>query len=314
MMEKDAKIYVAGHRGLAGSAIMRTLAGQGYTNLVTRTRQALDLTRQADVEAFFREVKPEYVFLSAAKVGGIRANSLYPAQFCYENLMISANVVEAACRNGVKKLLFLGSSCIYPKLCPQPIREEYLLTGPLEETNEAYALAKITGMELCRFYRKQYGCDFISAMPTNLYGIGDNFHPENSHVLPALLRRFHEAKMSGAKKVTLWGTGTPRREFLYADDMADAAVYLMNHYSGERHINVGTGNDMTIAELAGAIAETVGYEGGVFYDSSKPDGTPQKLLDVSRLTGLGWRYRTELKDGLGMTYAWMRRQDALPEK
>lgn len=313
-MEKNAKIYVAGHRGLVGSAIIRQLTKQGYANIITLGHAELDLTRQAEVEQFFAREKPEYVFLSAAKVGGIYANSIYPAQFCYENLMISANVVDAAYRYGVKKLLFLGSSCIYPKLCPQPIKEEYLLTSALETSNEGYAIAKITGMELCKFYRKQYGCDFISAMPTNLYGVNDNFHPENSHVLPALIRKFHEAKVSGADHVTLWGTGAPLREFLYVDDMAEAMLYLMNNYSQESHVNVGTGKDVSIAQLANIIAEVVGYHGNIVYDTTKPDGTPRKLLDVSILSSLGWVYKTELKDGVAKTYDWYLKQETLVEK
>lgn len=308
-MEKHAKIYVAGHRGLVGSAITRQLQKQGYDNLIMRTHGELDLTNQAAVNAFFAEEKPEYVFLSAAKVGGIYANSVAPADFLYINLMISANVVHAAYTHGVKKLLFLGSSCIYPKLCPQPIKEEYLLTGSLEPTNEGYAIAKITGLEMCKFYRRQYGCDFISAMPTNLYGINDNFHPTHSHVLPALIRKFHEAKISNSPTVTLWGTGTPLREFLYVDDMAEAVVYLMNHYSGESHVNIGTGQDMRISELAQVIKRVVGFEGEIVYDSAKPDGTPQKLLDVSLLESLGWRWHTTLEEGVREVYAWYQTQN-----
>lgn len=308
-MEKHAKIYVAGHRGLVGSAITRQLQKQGYDNLIMRTHGELDLTNQAAVNAFFAEEKPEYVFLSAAKVGGIYANSVAPADFLYINLMISANVVHAAYTHGVKKLLFLGSSCIYPKLCPQPIKEEYLLTGSLEPTNEGYAIAKITGLEMCKFYRRQYGCDFISAMPTNLYGINDNFHPTHSHVLPALIRKFHEAKISNSPTVTLWGTGTPLREFLYVDDMAEAVVYLMNRYSGESHVNIGTGQDMRISELAQVIKRVVGFEGEIVYDSAKPDGTPQKLLDVSLLESLGWRWHTTLEEGVREVYAWYQTQN-----
>ena len=314
VMNKDAKIYVAGHNGLVGSAIIRQLQKQGYTNLITRSHKELDLTCQAEVQAFFQQEKPEYVLLSAAKVGGIYANSLYPADFCYINLMISANVIDAAYRAKVKKLLFLGSSCIYPKFCPQPIKEEYLLTSALEPSNEGYAIAKIAGLEMCKFYRRQYGCDFISAMPTNLYGINDNFHPQNSHVLPAIIRKFHEAKANGNDHVTLWGNGTPLREFLFVDDMAEAMVYLMNRYSGESHVNVGTGKDVTIARLAGIIADVVGFDGRIEYDTSKPDGTPQKLLDVSLLTSLGWTYSTELKDGIQLTYDWFRSQETLTEK
>ncbi len=314
MMERSAKIYVAGHRGLAGSAILRQLSKQRYENIVTRSHGELDLTRQAEVDAFFALEKPDYVFLSAARVGGICANSRYPAQFCYDNLMISANVVEAAFRHGVRKLLFLGSSCIYPRLCPQPIKEEYLLSGELEPTNEGYAIAKIAGLELCKFYRRQYGCDFISAMPTNLYGVNDNFHPENSHVLPALLRRFHDAKHSSAPSVTLWGTGAPLREFLFVDDMAEAVVFLMNRYSGERHVNVGSGKEVSIATLAEIIAGVVGYTGEIAFDPSKPDGTPRKLLDVSFLASLGWTSGTELREGITITYEWFVGQERFVEK
>lgn len=303
-MERTAKIYVAGHRGLVGSAVIRQLEKEHYDNLIVRGHQELDLTRQADVERFFEKERPEYVFLSAARVGGILANSLYPAQFCYDNLMISANVINAAYCYGVKKLLFLGSSCIYPKLCPQPIKEEFLLTSALETSNEGYAIAKIAGLELCKFYRMQYGCDFISAMPTNLYGINDNFHPQNSHVLPALIRKFHEAKVSGAESVTIWGTGTPLREFMYVEDMAEAVVFLMNHYSGESHVNIGTGKDVSIAGLAAMIADIVSFKGKIVYDTEKPDGTPKKLLDVSLLSSLGWSYRVELEDGIQRTYHW----------
>lgn len=303
-MDKSAKIYIAGHRGLVGSALHRNLIQSGYTNIITRPHLDLDLTRQAQVDWFFAEEKPTHVFLCAGKVGGIHANATYPAEFLYDNLMIITNVIEAAYRHGVKKLLFLGSSCIYPKLCPQPIREEYLLSSALEETNEAYAIAKITGIEMCKFYRKQYGCNFISAMPTNLYGMGDNFHPQNSHVLPAFLRRFHEAKRDGATQVTLWGTGRPMREFLYVDDLAEALVFLMNEYEGEMHINVGTGEDVTIAQLAEAVARVVGYTGEIVYDDTKPDGTPRKLLDVTRIHDLGWRHTVPLDEGIARTYAW----------
>ncbi len=304
-MEKSAKIYVAGHRGLVGGALLRALQQQGYTCIVTRTHQELDLTRQADVEAFFRQERPEYVFLSAAKVGGILANATYPADFIYQNLAIAMNVIHAAYIYGVKKLLFLGSSCIYPKLCPQPIREEYLLTSALEPTNEAYAIAKIAGLEMARFYRKQYGVDFISAMPTNLYGPGDNFHLAHSHVIPALLRKFYEAVRENKSEVVIWGTGTPRREFLYIDDLADALIFLMNHYSDERHINVGIGEDVEIRELVEIIREISGFLGKVVYDTSKPDGTPRKLLDVSRLSALGWKAKTSLYEGLQKTYKWL---------
>ncbi len=303
-MEKKSKIYVAGHRGLVGSSIIRELEKQGYTNIVTRTHAELDLTRQAEVEKFFEEEKIEYVFLSAAKVGGIQANNTYPAQFIYDNLMIETNIIHSAYKNKVKKLLFLGSSCIYPKLCPQPIKEEYLLTDSLETTNEAYAIAKITGIELCKFYRRQYGCDFISAMPTNLYGINDNFDLETSHVLPALIRKFHEAKERGDKEVVMWGTGKALREFLYVDDLANALVFLMNNYSEEIHVNVGTGEDLSIGELAETIKEIVGFKGEIVNDTSKPDGTPRKLLDVSLLNGLGWKHKTSLKEGIEEVYKW----------
>lgn len=303
-MEKNAKIYVAGHLGLVGSSIMRELERQGYTNIVTRTLAELDLRRQADVEKFFEEEKIEYVFLSAAKVGGIHANNTYPAEFIYDNLMIETNIIHSAYKYGVKKLLFLGSSCIYPKLCPQPIKEEYLLTDTLETTNEAYAIAKITGIELCKFYRRQYGCDFISAMPTNLYGINDNFNLETSHVMPALMRKFHEAKVNGDSEVVMWGTGKALREFLYVDDLANALVFLMNNYSDEIHVNVGTGEDLPIGELAELIKEVVGFEGKIVRDETKPDGTPKKLLDVSLLHNLGWKHKVELKEGIERVYKW----------
>lgn len=286
-MNKDSKIYVAGHRGLVGSAIVRNLEERGYTNIICRTHKELDLTRQADVEKFFEEEKPEYVFLAAAKVGGIHANNTRPAEFIYENLMIESNIIHSAYKYGVKKLLFLGSSCIYPKFANQPIKEEYLLTGELEPTNEAYAIAKITGIELCKFYRRQYGCDFISAMPTNLYGINDNFDLETSHVLPALIRKFHKAKINNQEEVVMWGTGKPLREFMYVDDLADALVHLMVNYSDEIHVNMGTGKDLSIGELAQIVKEVVGYEGKIVNDLSKPDGTPRKLLDVSRLEATG---------------------------
>lgn len=304
-MEKNAKIYVAGHRGLVGSAIVRALEREGYTHIVVRTHQELDLTKQAEVEAFFASERPEYVFLSAAKVGGILANATYPADFIYQNLAIATNVIHAAYTYGVKKLLFLGSSCIYPKLCPQPIKEEYLLTGSLEVTNEAYAIAKIAGLEMTKFYRQQYGCDFISAMPTNLYGPHDNFDLQNSHVIPALLRKFYEAKKNNQRSVTVWGTGSPRREFLYIDDLADALVFLMNNYSDELHVNVGVGEDVSIRELVEMIRRISGFEGEVIYDTSKPDGTPRKLLDVSRLFALGWRPKVSLEEGLRLAYQWM---------
>ena len=307
-MRADSRVYVAGHRGLVGGAIVRALATQGMTNVVTRTSAELDLRDQRAVNAFFAAERPEYVFLAAARVGGIHANSIYPAEFLRDNLLIQANIIDAAYRNGCKKLLFLGSSCIYPKLCPQPIKEEYLLTGPLEPTNEWYAIAKIAGIKMCQAYRRQYCFDAISAMPTNLYGPGDNFHPENSHVLPALIRRFHEAKEAGAPEVAIWGTGTPRREFLYVDDLAGALVFLMQEYSEEEHINVGCGQDVTIVELAKLVAEVVGYEGKIVTDLAKPDGTPQKLLDVGRIEALGWRAKTDLRDGVEKTYAWFKKQ------
>lgn len=303
-MNRDSKIYVAGHRGLVGSAIVRNLEERGYTNIICRTHKELDLTRQADVEKFFEEEKPEYVFLAAAKVGGIHANNTRPAEFIYENLMIESNIIHSAYKYGAKKLLFLGSSCIYPKFANQPIKEEYLLTGELEPTNEAYAIAKITGIELCKFYRRQYGCDFISAMPTNLYGINDNFDLETSHVLPALIRKFHEAKINNQEEVVMWGTGKPLREFMYVDDLADALVHLMLNYSDEIHVNMGTGKDLSIGELAQIVKEVVGYEGKIVNDLSKPDGTPRKLLDVSRLEETGWKYKTELREGIEKVYKW----------
>ena len=303
-MNKDSKIYVAGHRGLVGSAIVRNLEERGYTNIIYRTHKELDLTRQIEVEKFFEEEKPEYVFLAAAKVGGIHANNTRPAEFIYDNLMIESNIIHSAYKYGVKKLLFLGSSCIYPKFANQPIKEEYLLTGELEPTNEAYAIAKITGIELCKFYRRQYGCDFISAMPTNLYGINDNFDLETSHVLPALIRKFHEAKINNQEEVVMWGTGKPLREFMYVDDLADALVHLMLNYSDEIHVNMGTGKDLSIGELAQIVKEVVGYEGKIVNDLTKPDGTPRKLLDVSRLEATGWKYKTELRDGIERVYKW----------
>ncbi len=303
-MEKNSKIYVAGHRGLVGSAIVRNLEERGFTNIIGKTHKELDLTRQDEVEKFFEIEKPEYVFLAAAKVGGIQANNTTPAEFIYDNLMIETNIINSSYKNKVKKLLFLGSSCIYPKFAEQPIKEEYLLTGELEPTNEAYAIAKITGIELCKFYRRQYGCDFISAMPTNLYGINDNFDLETSHVLPALIRKFHEAKVDNAEEVVMWGTGKPLREFMYVDDLADALVHLMLNYSDEIHVNMGTGKDLTIGELAEIVKEVVGFKGKIVNDLSKPDGTPRKLLDVSRLESTGWKYKTELKEGIEKVYKW----------
>jgi GDP-L-fucose synthase len=300
----ESKVYVAGHRGLVGSAILRRLRGEGCENLVTRTHSELDLTDARAVNAFFEAEKPEYVFLAAAKVGGILANDTYPADFLWENLAIELNVIDASHRHGVEKLLFLGSSCIYPKFAPQPMKEEYLLTGELEPTNEPYAVAKIAGIKLCQAYNVQHRADFISVMPTNLYGPGDNFDLHTSHVLPALIRKFHEAKESGEPAVTVWGTGAPRREFLHADDLADACVYLMDEYSGSEPINVGVGEDISIKELAELVREVVSYAGEIVHDTTKPDGTPRKLLDVSKLHGLGWRAKVPLGEGIERTYAW----------
>lgn len=303
-MNKDAKIYVAGHNGMVGSAIIRNLKSRGFINIITKEFQELDLTRQMDVEEFFAKERPDYVFLAAAKVGGIFANNTYPAEFIYDNLMIETNIIHAAYKFHVTKLLFLGSSCIYPKLAPQPIKEEYLLTDSLEPTNEAYAIAKIAGIELCKFYRRQYNCDFISVMPTNLYGVNDNFDLKNSHVLPALIRKFHEAKISHSPEVVIWGSGEPKREFLYVDDLADACVYLMENYTGESHLNIGTGEDVKIIELAEIIKEIVGYKGNIVHDLSKPDGTPRKLLDVSKLHATGWKHRITLEEGIKTVYEW----------
>ncbi len=305
-MEKDTKIYIAGHRGLVGSAIERRLKRDGYANLVTKTRTELDLLDQKSVQDFFVTEKPEYVFLAAAKVGGIMANKTYPADFISENLRIQLNIIEAAHTNGVQKLLFLGSSCIYPKLAPQPIKEEYLLTGSLEPTNDAYAIAKIAGIIMCQSYRRQYGSNFISVMPTNLYGEHDNFDLETSHVLPALIRRFHEAKEANLPSVTLWGTGSARREFLYVDDLADACIHLMRTYNDSGIVNIGTGEDVTIKELAETIAKMVGYNGTIAWDTTKPDGTPRKLLDVSKLHELGFKHQTSLAEGIEKTYQWYR--------
>ena len=312
----DSKIYVAGHRGLVGSAIVRELEVRGFTNLLTRVHSELDLTDQVQVRKFFEDEKPEFVILAAAKVGGIHANNTYPAEFIYENLMIEANVIDAAYRNGVKRLLFLGSTCIYPKAVAQPMREDALLTDVLEPTNEPYALAKIAGIKLCESYNRQYGTDFRSVMPTNLYGINDNFHPENSHVIPALMRRFHEAKVSNASEVVVWGSGNARREFLYVDDMAaaslfvldlDEATYRANTQPMLSHINIGTGVDVTIREMAETMKQVVGFEGKLKFDTSKPDGAPRKLIDVSRLAAMGWRYSVSLEDGLRCTYEWFLR-------
>jgi GDP-L-fucose synthase len=303
-MDKNAKIYVAGHRGLVGSAIVRRLRAEGYGNILTATSKELDLREQAAVREFFDRERPEYVFLAAAKVGGILANNAWPADFIYQNLMIEANVIESARLAGVKKLLFLGSTCIYPKMAPQPLKEDYLLSGPLEPTNEWYAVAKIAGIKLCQAYQRQYGCKFISAMPTNLYGPEDNFDLESSHVMPALIRKFHEAKVNDEPTVTVWGSGKPLREFLHVDDCAAACVYLMEHYDGEEIVNIGVGGDLSIAELAALVKKVVGYEGEIVYDASKPDGTPRKLVDVTRINGLGWRAGITLEEGVRGTYEW----------
>ncbi|UTW63457.1 GDP-L-fucose synthase [bacterium SCSIO 12741] len=301
-MDKNAKIYIAGHRGMVGSAIVRRLQKEGYENLVVRTSSELDLRNQAAVSEFFKTEQPEYVYLAAAKVGGIQANNIYRAEFLYDNLMIEANVIHSAYEQGVKKLLFLGSSCIYPKMAPQPLKEDYLLTDYLEPTNEPYAIAKIAGIKLCENYRRQYGANFISAMPTNLYGPNDNYDLQNSHVLPALIRKFHTAKVEGAAEVVVWGTGSPMREFLHVDDLADACLFLMQEYDGEDWLNIGTGSDVTIKELALTIKEIVGFEGDLVFDTDKPDGTPRKLMDVGRLHKLGWQHRIELKDGIRSVY------------
>lgn len=323
MSNTKKRIYVAGHRGMVGSAIVRTLLQRDYNNIVTRTHAELDLTDQAQVRAFFASEKIDEVYLAAAHVGGIHANNTYPAEFIYQNLMMEANVIHEAWRSDVPKLLFLGSSCIYPRLAEQPIKEEYLLTGPLEPTNEPYAIAKIAGIKLCESYNRQYGTDYRSVMPTNLYGPGDNYHPENSHVIPALIRRFHEAKINGAEKVVVWGTGTPRREFLYVDDMAEASVYVMelertiyNAHTEpmQSHINVGTGEDIKIGEVAAMVKKVVGYEGVIEFDVNKPDGTPKKLMDSSRLNGLGWRPKIALRDGIATTCAEFERQELAMNK
>lgn len=303
-MNLDAKIYVAGHRGLVGSAIVRNLEDKGYKNIIYRTHKELDLTNQEAVRRFFEEEKPEYVFLAAAKVGGIHANNTYPADFIYDNLMIQNNVIKAAHDFKVKKLLFLGSTCIYPKMAPQPIKEEYLLTGSLEETNEAYAVAKIAGLEMCKFFKRQYGDNFISCMPTNLYGPNDNFDLKNSHVLPALIRKFHEAKVNNSEAVEVWGTGTPLREFLYVDDMADACVFLMENYDGEQHVNIGTGEEVSIRELAETVKEVVGFDGELVFNTEMPDGTPRKLTTVDKLHGLGWKHKVSLDKGIRLAYSW----------
>lgn len=301
-MNKNDKIYIAGHRGMVGSAILRKLHTEGFTNLLTRTSAELDLRNQAQVTRFFELEKPKYVFLAAAKVGGIIANNTYRADFLYENLQIQNNVIHASYLNGVNKLMFLGSSCIYPKLASQPLKEDYLLTGLLEPTNEPYAIAKIAGIKMCDAYRSQYGCNYISVMPTNLYGYNDNYHPENSHVLPALIRRFHEAKTQGTPHVTIWGTGSPMREFLFADDLAQACYYLMLHYDSQGLVNIGTGTDISIKDLALLIKEIIQYQGELKFDTSKPDGTPRKLMDISKLSALGWQATTQLKDGIALAY------------
>ncbi|MBS7407791.1 MAG: GDP-L-fucose synthase [Prevotellamassilia sp.] len=301
-MEKNAKIYVAGHRGMVGSAIVRALRRHGYAHIITRTHAELDLTRQADVQAFFKHERPDYVFLAAAKVGGIVANNEAPADFMYQNMALEMNVIHSAWQSGVRKLQFLGSSCIYPRLAPQPMPESCLLTSALEPTNEAYALAKISGLKYCEYLNRQYHTDFISVMPTNLYGPGDNYHPPHSHVVPARIRRFHEAKLAGLEEVTCWGDGSPLREFLYVDDLADLCVFLMNHYSGSETVNAGTGRELTIRELTTLVAETVGYKGRITWDVTKPNGTPRKLLDVSKATRLGWTAKTSLREGLALAY------------
>jgi GDP-L-fucose synthase len=303
-MELTSKIYIAGHRGLVGSAIVRNLRAKGYSNLVYRTSRELDLTDRAQVDEFFQQEKPDYVFLAAAKVGGIAANNDYPADFIRDNLMIQTNVIDAAYQNGVKKLLFLGSTCIYPKLAPQPMREDSLLTGELEETNAPYAIAKIAGIKMCESYNRQYGTNFISIMPTNLYGPNDNFDLESSHVLPALIRKFHEAKLNSSPTVEVWGTGAPKREFLYSDDLADAAVYLMNTYNGNELVNVGVGNDISIKDLAEEVKRTTSYQGDIIFNSSRPDGSPRKLVDVTKLNGLGWTAKVPLEEGLKLAYDW----------
>lgn len=310
-MELNSKIYIAGHRGMVGSAIHRNLEKKGYTHFVTRTSAELDLRNQKAVDDFFEKEKPDYVFLAAAKVGGIQANNVYRADFIYENLMIQNNVVHAAYKNKVKKLMFLGSSCIYPKLAPQPLKEEYLLSGYLEDTNEPYAIAKIAGIKLCESYKRQYGCDFISVMPTNLYGPNDNYNLNNSHVLPALIRKFHDAKEKKEPFVEMWGTGTPMREFLHADDMADACVFLMKNYSGDKFVNIGTGVDLTIKDLALLIKKIVGYEGEIKHDLTKPDGTPRKLMDVSFLHSLGWKHKIELEDGIKAVYEDFKKKEGV---
>lgn len=305
-MKKTDKIYVAGHRGLVGSAIVRNLQAKGYTNIIGRTHKELNLTDQAMVREFFEAEKPDVVVLAAAKVGGINANNTTPADFAYENLQIQCNVIDCAHKYHVKKLLFLGSTCIYPKMAPQPIPEDALLTGPLEETNEAYAIAKISGLEMCKFYKRQYGDNFISCMPTNLYGPHDNYDLQGSHVMPAMIRKFHEAKVNGAGTVELWGTGTPLREFLYVDDMADACVFLLENYDGEQHVNIGTGKEVTIKELAETVKKVVGFEGEIVWNKDMPDGTPRKLTNVDKLHKLGWMHKVELEEGVELAYQWFK--------
>lgn len=310
-MELNSKIYIAGHRGMVGSAIMRNLQNKGYNNIVTRTSKELDLRNQQAVSDFFASEKPEYVFLAAAKVGGIQANNIYRADFIYENLMIQNNVIHNSYVNGVKKLMFLGSSCIYPKMAPQPLKEDYLLTGLLEETNEPYAIAKIAGIKMCESYKRQYGCNFISVMPTNMYGPNDNYNLNNSHVLPALIRKFHDAKENNLSSVEMWGTGTPMREFLHADDLGDACVFLMNTYDGEQFVNIGSGTDLTIKDLALLIKEIVGFKGDIVHDLSKPDGTPRKLMDVSYLHSLGWKHKIELPEGIKQVYEDFKKKEGV---
>ena len=306
MIDHNDKIYVAGHRGLVGSAIVRSLKSKGYTNIIGRTHHELDLTDQAAVRAFFDEEKPDVVVLAAAKVGGINANNTQPAMFAYENMQIQCNVINESHKHNVKKLLFLGSTRIYPRMAPQPIPEDALLTGPLEETNEAYAIAKISGLEMCKFYKRQYGDNYISCMPTNLYGPYDNYDLSGSHVMPAMIRKFHEAKVNNAPQVELWGTGTPLREFLYVDDMADACVFLLENYDGEQHVNIGTGKEVTIRELAEVVRSAVGYEGEIYWNKDMPDGTPRKLTDVTKLHGLGWTHKVELEEGVRLAYEWFK--------
>ncbi|MES2565911.1 MAG: GDP-L-fucose synthase [Bacteroidota bacterium] len=312
-MELNSKIYIAGHRGMVGSAIMRNLQKKGFNNIVTRSSKELDLRNSQAVSDFFSSEKPEYVFLAAAKVGGIQANNIYRADFIYENLMIQNNVIHNSYLSAVKKLMFLGSSCIYPKLAPQPLKEEYLLTGLLEETNEPYAIAKIAGIKMCESYKRQYGCNFISVMPTNMYGPNDNYNLNNSHVLPALIRKFHDAKENNVASVEMWGTGTPMREFLHADDLGDACVYLMNTYDGEKFVNIGSGKDLTIKDLALLIKDIVGYKGEIIHDLSKPDGTPRKLMDVSYLHSLGWKHKIELPEGIKQVYEDFKKKEGVKE-